>query len=51
MKGRISVFKESKDTCEPVFSITTVVDRVLKKHTRIADDHGKKLPEASVSLK
>ncbi len=28
-----------------------MVDRVLKKSTRIADDHAKKLSEASVSLK
>ncbi len=27
------------------------VDRVLEKNTRIADDHAKKLSEASVSLK
>jgi len=27
------------------------VDRALKKNTRIADDHAKKLSEASVSLK
>ncbi len=27
------------------------VDRGLQKNTHIADDHGKKLPEASVSLK
>jgi hypothetical protein len=27
------------------------VDRALKKHTHIADDHAKKLSEASVSLK
>ncbi len=27
------------------------VDRVLQKNTHIADDHAKKLPEASVSLK
>ena len=27
------------------------VDRAMKKNTRIADDHAKKLSEASVSLK
>ena len=29
----------------------TSVDRALQKNTHIADEHAKKLPEASVSLK
>jgi hypothetical protein len=28
-----------------------VVDRALQKNTHVADDHGKKLPETSVSIK